>query len=613
MSTSHSAAVQDNAERTARARLSRTFAQLRIRITLPYVLLALIVSFAAAFLVTRLLAGLLENRFETALLDAGYKASDTVVRVEREQLAAWRAIAYTEGLAEVIAAGDGDNAALLSSPHVLNAQLDCMELLDQNGAPLVAMHHLPGGAVTDYDFAPGADYARWDVVRQVLSGTVDESGDKLAALVDTGWGWVLYTAGPIQHQGRIVGVLLTGSYLDTVARRLDNAALARVSIYASGGLPLVSTLAPDDPSVLALDEARFADVLAVQGEQVLRRDVLVAERAYAEVLVPFEVRHGQDLAVMSVALPLSFVTDASNPTREYLLGLFGAATILVILAGTLVANAVVQQVQRLAAATQRVAQGDLAAHVEIRGQDEIAALAQDFNTMVAQLREGRLYRDLLGLTTSPEVAERLRNGVQKGTLQLEAQSVVAAVLFIDIRGFTRFSESQDPAYVLQFLNQYLQGLVTIIRRHDGVINKFIGDAALAFFGVLPEAGPPEESVRNALTAALDIEDYLTDFNRQQQEAGREPLRVGIGVNHGAVVAGTLGSEERLEYTILGDTVNVAQRLSDLSKDYARYELFVSAETILLLGETVAAKTVHLGEIQIKGRATPVDVYAVMRE
>lgn len=108
-------------------------------------------------------------------------------------------------------------------------------------------------------------------------------------------------------------------------------------------------------------------------------------------------------------------------------------------------------------------------------------------------------------------------------------------------------------------------------------------------------------------------DYLEEFNRQRSEQNEEPLRIGIGVNTGPVVAGTVGSEERLEYTILGDTVNVAQRLSDLNKEYPNYNVFISAETFHRLGKDLRDSAMHLGEISVKGRAASVDVYALAKE
>ncbi len=595
------------------SRLRRAFAQLRIKITLPYVLLALLVAFVAAYLVSRLLVGILEDRFQTALLDAGKEAADTIVRIEREQLDLWRLIAYSEGFAEEVAQGNGDAAGLVASGPAFNARIDCLDVVDRNGRPLFAMHHQPGGGPVDYVFTPGNDYHNWRIVQTVLAGKVDSFGDKYADLIHTDWGWVFYTAGPIKQEGQVVGVLLVGSYLDTIVQRLDNVVMARISVYTDRcGPPIATTFAREEQNVLALDEETCKLILTEQEEKVRRREVEVAGRGYAEIMGAFEARHGQDLGVLSVAMPLSFVTDTRHPTREYLLGLFGVATVMVLIAGAVVASTVVRRVRRLAAATQRVATGDLSTQVESRGYDEVASLAEDFNRMVAQLREGRMYRDLLGLTASPEVAERLRLSLEAGRVRLEAQSVIASVLFCDIRGFTHLSESLQPEDIIRLLNEYMDGVVKVIRHHNGVVNKFIGDAALAFFGVLPDSTPGEESARDAFSAAAAILEYLDEFNSKRQECGESPLRIGIGVNTGLVVAGALGSQERFEYTVLGDTVNVAQRLSDLNKDYPDYDLFISASAYEGLNEQMKVQTVHIGTVQVKGRLAPVDVYALKR-
>lgn len=598
----------------SRGVLRRALAQLRIKITLPYIILALVVAFTAAYLVSRLLVGVLDDRFQTALLDAGKEAADTVVRIEREQLALWRQIAHMERFAEDVAQGRGDEAGLAASAQMLNARADCLDILDRDGRPLFAMHHQPGGGVVDYAYTPGNDYRNWKIVQKVLAGEVDEAGDKYADLIHTDWGWVFYTAGPIKLEGQIVGVLLVGSYLDTVVQRLDNVVLARVSVYTDGGgPPIATTFAREEQSTLALDEGTYQIILAEQEERVRRREVQVAGRDYAEIFGPFEARHGRDLGVLSVAMPLSFVTDTRSPTRTYLLTLFGAATVLVLVAGAVIASTVVRRIRKLAAATQRVASGDLSTRVEPQGYDEVALLADDFNRMVVQLREGRMYRDLLGLTASPEVAERLRLSLEAGRVRLEAQSVIASVLFCDIRGFTHLSESLRPEEIIRLLNEYMDGVVKVIRRHNGVVNKFIGDAALAFFGVLPDSTPGEESARDAVSAAKDILDYLDEFNSKRAEQGEPPLRIGIGINTGLVVAGALGSQERFEYTVLGDTVNVAQRLSDLNKEYQEYDLFISAEACAGLDEQVKAQAVHIGPVRVKGRVAPVDVYALKRD
>lgn len=611
--------TQSLAERTKRTswggRILRGLAQLRIKITLPYLLLAVIVAFAAAFLVTRLLSGMLEDRFQTVLLDAGHKVTDTVVYVEREHLAAWRDIAYTKGLDAAVTAQDRAELELLVIPKAVNAEMDVVEVFDDQGRPLLTLGHQRGGGVAEYAFDPVTGYDEWDIVRTTLAGEQDAWGDKYADLVQTARGWTLYTAGPIvaEHTGETVGVLLVGTYLDKLVQRLSEGALADVSIYVGPGAPMVTTLAPETPEVLALSEADYARYLALQQEMTSRRDILVNQRAYAEVFGAFEVRHGEDLGVVSVALPLSFVTDAQHPTRQGLLVLFGGTTALVILIGALTASAVVRRVHRLASATRDVAEGNLETQVTLRGYDEVAELADDFNRMVIQLRDGRLYRDLLGHTTSPVVAAKLRDELARGQVKLQAQTVTASILFADIRGFTALSEGHEPAYIIEMLNTYLRGLVSTIRQNNGVVNKFVGDAVLAFFGVLPEAKPSAESAQDAVRAATALLGYVRTLNHERTDRGELPIRLGIGVNSGTLVAGLVGSEERFEYTVIGDAVNVTQRLSDLNKVHPEYDLFIEGETWHLLGEEAPAEAVHLGEVQVKGRQEPVDVYAVREE
>ena len=593
--------------------IRRALAQLRIKLTLPYVFLALAIAFSATFLVTRLLDGLLRDRFQTALLDAGHQVTDTVVRAEREHLATWRLIAYTEGFAAAVAAGDGAGAALLAAPLVTNAELDVFEVLDAAGSPLAAMRHERAGAVVDYDSAlPDAEYAAWDVVDRVLRGEVDGQGDKYSALVETERGWVFYTAGPLTHDGELAGVLLVGTYADELVRRLDAAALARVTIYAGPGVPVATTLNPEQPDEVAIRADEYQTVLSSQDASIPRRDVRVAGRGYSEILSILEIRDGEDTGVVSVALPLSFVTDARAPTLQALLIFFSAAVALVLVVGGILASTVVRRVWELAHATQRVAQGDLSVNLDVRGRDEISDLGHDFNNMVEQLRDGKAYRDLLGMMTSPEIADHMHSALGRGPLNGESESMVATILFVDIRGYTSFAESKEPAFLLNYMNEYYSGLSAILRAHGGVINKFVGDAAMAFFGVLPEPMPPAEGAHAALQAGLELLNFVDEFNAAPSRHDQEPLRVGVGVHTGPVAAGVMGSKDRLEYTLLGDAVNVAYRLSFLNKEYDEADLFISADTCQLAGGAPQAHVEYLALVPIRGRSVPVPVYTVRR-
>ena len=162
------------------------------------------------------------------------------------------------------------------------------------------------------------------------------------------------------------------------------------------------------------------------------------------------------------------------------------------------AGLITRPLLRLVSASAEVAQGNLEVKVDASGDDELAVLAKSFNYMVAGLQEGSIYRDLLGRTVSPEVREQLRQTFTSGNLRLEGQEAVATVLMTDIRGFTTLSEKVDPATVFQWLNEYFGQLVPIITNYGGVVNKFDGDAMLAFFGTLPRLLSPKQSADGRL-------------------------------------------------------------------------------------------------------------------
>ncbi len=592
--------------------LRHSFAQLRIKITLPYIILAILLAFSTTFLVTRLLANLLESRFQASLLDAGQKINETIVRIEQEQLAVWRTVAYTNGFAEAVAGGDRETIVALSMPHLVNARYDSLIVLDHTGTPLAAAQHTGSDNILDYITSAPEDCAQWNVVQLVLHSRADAIGDKYAAVVETQQGWIFYTAGPIKQEGRIVGMLLMGNYLERLVQRLDRSALTRVALYLEPGTPRFNTLSATDEGALALSQEDYHQYLAGQHEWIYRQDITVEGREYALVFSPFKVRYDRDIGVLAAALPLSFVTSALPPAQQSLLGIFSVTTIVVMFVGTLVASAVVRRVSRLSAATEQVSQGDLTTQVDISGGDEIATLGQTFNQMVLQIREGQLYRDLLGLTASPAIARKLQEVRATGALGLEGQTVIASILFADIRGFSALSEGHTPAYIIQMLNTYLEGTVAIIQNNNGVLNKFIGDAVLAFFGVLPKAESPAVSAQHAFNSALQVLEHLKQMNIQRVAQGESPIRLGIGINTGPVIAGLLGSQSRFEYTVLGDTVNIAQRLSGLNKQYTEYDLFVSDETYELLQQVApdSVNAVELGEVQINGRVQTIRVHAL---
>jgi len=240
----------------------------------------------------------------------------------------------------------------------------------------------------------------------------------------------------------------------------------------------------------------------------------------------------------------------------------------------------------------------------------VAVLSHSFNNMVAGLQEGSVYRDLLGRTVSPEIREQLRQTFSSGNVRLEGQEAVATVMMTDIRAFTSLSELTDPATVLAWLNEYFGLLVPIVANNGGVVNKFDGDAMLAFFGILPKKLSPKQGALAACQAALQMEEAIDKLNTERQQRGEPPFITGIGLNTGVVIAGGLGSIDRLHYTIIGDTVNTTQRLEALTRQvFNGTGVLIGHSTYTALAEYRDQFRVEpRGSHALRGRMEQVQVY-----
>jgi class 3 adenylate cyclase len=223
--------------------------------------------------------------------------------------------------------------------------------------------------------------------------------------------------------------------------------------------------------------------------------------------------------------------------------------------------------------------------------------------MAAGLAERERERDIFGRVVSPEVREKLLGG----ELRLGGETRRVAVLFSDVRGFSSLSERMDPQGVVALLNEYLTEMAEAVRPYQGYINNFIGDAIVVVFGA--PLDQPGIEVR-AARAAVAMQARLAQLNARRVARGDFPIVTGIGISAGDVVAGQIGSPERLLYTVIGDTVNVAARLEALTKDYPQHPILVSHSVAESLRDAPDLRVEHLGVIPVKGRAEPVDISAV---
>jgi adenylate cyclase len=218
--------------------------------------------------------------------------------------------------------------------------------------------------------------------------------------------------------------------------------------------------------------------------------------------------------------------------------------------------------------------------------------------MAGGLEEREKIRDVLHKVVSPEIAhELLQNGVALGG---EVREV--SVLFADIRGFTALSEKLPPTELIRLLNAYLGRMSHVIESEKGVIDKYIGDEVMAIFGT--PLLQTDHAV-HAVTAATRMLEELRRFNAEEGQAS--PLQIGIGIASGPVVAGNVGSPERLDYTVLGDTVNLASRLQGLTKEY-KVPLIMSGATYERVAPLFSCCLVDT--VAVRGRQQETALYTV---
>ena len=289
--------------------------------------------------------------------------------------------------------------------------------------------------------------------------------------------------------------------------------------------------------------------------------------------------------------------------RLLLLALLAVALIISIVAGGAIASSVTRPVQTLVRFAKQIQRGDYLNEVKVEQKDELGQLAHAFNDMSKGLYERDKVRNLLGKVISPEIAEELINK----DVHLGGEERELTILFTDLRNFTGLSEKRTPVEVLTLLNEYLTAMTAIIDKHGGVVDKYIGDAIMALFGAPLEL---PDHAEKAVRCAIEMTTALARLNSEFRLKGQPELGMGIGINTGVVVVGNMGSRDRLNYTVIGDNVNLASRLESVTKEY-QVPIIVSEMT---RNKSTNINYKKLDHITVKGKQEPVTIYTpVMTE
>jgi adenylate cyclase len=383
---------------------------------------------------------------------------------------------------------------------------------------------------------------------------------------------------------------------DSLAEELERQTHTKVSLAWRARDGAVRLFA----STLNDDERR--DFLATQRDAGMRADTHVMPLA-GTVYVAIETAladTGRGTLVAALQRSLDDALADFHALRWQLLAVALLSTALAVAAAVVIARRVTRPVQRLAAGAARISAGHYETIGDIGADDEFGGLASAFDDMVRGLIERDKVRAMLGKVVSPAIAEELLSQA----LDFGGQEQEVSVLFSDIRGFTTLCEGRAPSAILAMLNAYLATVSDLIDARAGVVDKYIGDAVMALFGApLGAADDPQR----ALETALAMVRALPQLNARFARDGWPPLAIGIGIHSGIVVAGNVGSSTRLNYTVLGDTVNLASRLEGLCKYYG-VPIVVSATTMARCSGIVFRE---LDLVRVKGKREAVAIYAAI--
>jgi adenylate cyclase len=412
-------------------------------------------------------------------------------------------------------------------------------------------------------------------------------------------------------------------------RDMVDAAQAGVEAYAR------TLLLSDTEIVLALDASGSAvmstsDVRLLPGEA----EALLAGAGPGGVPLSARSIAGERRAVRGFAFePFGwtvFVTEAEDVFYgdvSYITGRTAAITAAACASAVALLLVLVRLLTRPLARTAAamraiISSSDLSARVGVEYRDEIGEMSQTFNVMTGELEKayGRIKNYAFQAVVAEKREKKIRHIFQKYVPQelidkffanpeamLVGENRSLSILFSDIRGFTSISEGLAPDVLVAGLNRYFSVMVDIIMGRGGMVDKYIGDAIMAIFGA-PVAH--DDDPLASVSAGLEMVESLGRFNEEQRKAGLPEFHIGVGINYGTVTVGNIGTDRKMDYTVIGDMVNVASRLEGLTKLY-RQPVIVSQALRDEVGDALRFRVVD--SVAVKGRRGGIRIYAPRRE
>jgi len=267
----------------------------------------------------------------------------------------------------------------------------------------------------------------------------------------------------------------------------------------------------------------------------------------------------------------------------------------------LVGKSIVEPIKEMLGIIHRLRDGDFNQRIGVLSNDEIGTLGDAGNAMIEGLAERERIRETFGKYVTPEI----RDQILDGRIPLEGERTEATLLFSDLRGFTSFVEENDPKEVIRSMRAYFTAMQKAIRSQGGLVLQYVGDEIESVFGVPLKCDDHKE---RAILASLEMRKRLEILNDERAGEGKAPFKHGIGIHTGSVLAGNTGSEDRLSYALIGDTVNLASRIEGLTKLFD-CDILISQETARSLSN--AFQMEKKPPQVVKGYSKPVTVYQIL--
>ncbi|NIM93693.1 MAG: HAMP domain-containing protein [Anaerolineales bacterium] len=505
------------------------FSGLKAKLIFPYLFLTLLTAMIGTFVVTRLVASSVRERFFNQMYEARRVAADGIVRREQDHLANLRLMAFTEGVAEAFVEENAQTLQDLLWPLALNNDVEAVTAINLEGMEIMTLAQDP--EIGRFGIYTGTDFSTFDIVNQVIDYEIDDLGDKYAGLLITRFGPYLYTSAPVRNSSnQLVGVLMIGTRLESLLADLKTQALADMILLSENGTLLSSTFsnAAEARELLELDAREIPEM----GE-TYTNDFKLSKRSYQAAYAPVVIR-SENMGVLGVALPSNYVVDTEATSRNTFSLIFSLATLSVIVIGYVLSQSIARPILKLRSVSKAVAEGDLNQRTGFHRSDEIGELAEVFDLMTFRLRKrtaqaARLYQETLERNDELGVINARLQEAQQQLIQSEKLAAVGQLT----AGIVH--DVKNPLAVIKGMAEELQEddeltpeaneQLIIIRDNATRATRIVAD--LLKFARQSTPQLKRQNINETIRTAIRLTDYLARKGRVEVQTELLPDPVNV--------------------------------------------------------------------------------------